>query len=331
MTSTVPSGAPGNALEQTAGVGDDHGLGHAEAADPAGLRLGERRFDDRRPHDGDRHIALHVGERLLAECLGERVGVGPADTGGTGTTGLDQLVLDPALAELLGLRCESGRPGRTELGPGVGAELHETGRLAAGGVAVRAQATAGGDLAAPVDADVERTVADEDLGCVAAPVAGDVAGGHGDEVGRDPEFVAQVGDARGAEQVDLDRGVERRVERHRGGGVDDGVARRPDGTVGVVQAEPVTGDVTGHDDHAAGDRSVEVRSVRRTQSIEGVVLEDFLAGPFGGTRALPVADQQHHFAIGDGAEQSFHERGADETGRTGDGDPFPRQRRSNHG
>ena len=109
----------GERAEQAAGVGDDHGLGHAEAADPARLRLGERRLDDRRPHDRDRHVALHVGERLLAERLGERVGVGPADAGGTGAAGLDELVLDPALAELFGLRRERrarrprrARPGR---------------------------------------------------------------------------------------------------------------------------------------------------------------------------------------------------------------------------
>ena len=51
ITSTVPSGTPGNSLQQAAGVGDDHRLGHAEAADPARARLGQRRLDDRRPHD----------------------------------------------------------------------------------------------------------------------------------------------------------------------------------------------------------------------------------------------------------------------------------------
>ena len=101
ITSTVPSGDAGELAEQAAGVGDDHRLGHAEAADPAGLRLGERRLDDRRPHDRDRHVALHVGQRLLAERLGERVGVGPADARGSGAPGLDELVLDPALAQLL--------------------------------------------------------------------------------------------------------------------------------------------------------------------------------------------------------------------------------------
>ena len=119
----------GECAEQSAGVGDDHGLGHAEAADPARLRLGERRLDDRGSHDRDGHVALHVGQRLLAERLGERVGVGPADAGGAGSPGLDELVLHPALAELFGLRREGGRPGGAEFGAGVGAELDEASRV----------------------------------------------------------------------------------------------------------------------------------------------------------------------------------------------------------
>ncbi len=146
----------GECAEQSAGVGDDHGLGHAEAADPARLRLGERRLDDRGSHDRHRHVALHVGERLLAERLGERVGVRPADAGGPSSPGLDELVLHPALAELFGLRREGRRPGGAELGAGLGAELDEPFGFAAGGIAVGTESPAGGDLAAPVDPDVER-------------------------------------------------------------------------------------------------------------------------------------------------------------------------------
>ncbi len=217
----------GECAEQSAGVGDDHGLGHPEAADPARLRFGEGRLDDRRSDDRDGDGALHVGERLLAERLGERVGVRPADAGRPRPARLDQLVLDPPLADLFGLRRERRCAGGAEFGAGLGAELDEVGRLAARRIAVGAEAAAGGDLAAPVDADVERAVADEDLRCVAASVAGDVARRHGDEVGRDAELVAQVGDARRAEQVDLDRRVERRIERDGRRRVDDDVARRP--------------------------------------------------------------------------------------------------------
>ena len=50
------------------------------------------------------------------------------------------------------------------------------------------------------------------------------------------------------------------------------------------------------------------------QPVEGVVLEDLLAGPLGGGGALAVADQQHEFAVGHAAQQSLDERGADEPG-----------------
>ena len=54
-------GHAGELLEEAAGVADDHRLGHAEAADPARPRLGERRLDDRRPHD--RHRARRPAPR----------------------------------------------------------------------------------------------------------------------------------------------------------------------------------------------------------------------------------------------------------------------------
>ena len=112
-------GHAGELLEQAAGVGDDHRLGHAEAADPAGAGLGQRRLDDRRPHDADRHVALGLDQRPLAERLGVGVGVGPAERGGAGPAGLDQSVARPsALAELLGLGGQRRRAGRAELGCG---------------------------------------------------------------------------------------------------------------------------------------------------------------------------------------------------------------------
>ena len=92
----------------------------------------------------------------------------------------------------------------------------------------------------------------------------------------------------------------------------------------------VAGDVAGDGGDAVRDQRVEVAAVGLAQPVEGVVLEDLLAGTFGGARALAVAYQQDESAVGHPAQQSFDECGADETGGTGDGDPFPRQRRSNH-
>ncbi len=145
------------------------------------------------------------------------------------------------------------------------------------------------------------------------------------------DLVAEVGDARRPEQVDLDGRVERRVERDGRGRVDDDVARRPDGAVDVVQAEPVAGDIAGDRGDPAGHRRVEVGAVLGAEAVEGVVLEDLLAGPLGGGRALAVADQQHEVAVGHAAQQSLDEGGADESGAAGDGDLLPGERRGDHG
>ena len=128
------------------------------------------------------HGALGVGQRLLAERLRERVGVGPADAGGAGPSGLDEAVAHPALAELLGLGGERGRAGGAELGAGGGAELDELDRLAAGRLGVAAQPAGRGDLGLPAQPEVERPGADELLGGVAASVAGDVARRHRHDV-----------------------------------------------------------------------------------------------------------------------------------------------------
>ena len=131
--------------EETAGVGEDHRLGHPEPADPARPGFGPRRLDDRRTHDAERHVVAvggdRVGQRLLAERLGVGVGVGPPDAGRAGATGLDQLRLHPAFAQLLGLRGEGGCAGRPELTASFGAELDQSVGLTAGRLGVAAQPT----------------------------------------------------------------------------------------------------------------------------------------------------------------------------------------------
>ena len=77
-------GHAGELLQQAAGVGDDHRLGHAEAADPARERLVDRRLDDRRAHDRHRDVAAVLQQRPLAERLRVGVGVGPAERRGAG-------------------------------------------------------------------------------------------------------------------------------------------------------------------------------------------------------------------------------------------------------
>ena len=115
MTSTTPSGTPGNSIEQAPGVGEDHRLGHAEATDPARPGLGQGGLDDRGPHDADRQVAPGLLQGLLAQRLGVGVGVGPAQGGGPGPAGLGHPVGDPALAELLGLVGQEGHAGGAQL------------------------------------------------------------------------------------------------------------------------------------------------------------------------------------------------------------------------
>ncbi len=117
-------GHAGELLEEAAGVADDHRLGHAEAADPARPRLGERRLDDRRPDDRDGHVAALLGEGPLAERLRVGVGVGPAEAGGAGPPGVDHALGDPVGAAAT----RSSRPGagrrrrRARAGPPCGSE-----------------------------------------------------------------------------------------------------------------------------------------------------------------------------------------------------------------
>ena len=199
------------------------------------------------------------------------------------------------------------------------AELGELLGRAAGRFGVALEPPRSGDLGAPVEADVERSLADELLGGRPAPVAGDVARRDGDEVGCDAERLAQLGDPGRPQQVDLDRRRERRVERHRGGRVDDDVGGGEDRPIGVAQAEPVGADVAGDRRDAPIGHGLErlaarLAGVQLPQPVEGVVLEQLLLGANGRLRAPAVADQQDQLAVGDAAQQAFDECRADEPG-----------------
>ena len=66
------------------------------------------------------------------------------------------------------------------------------------------------------------------------------------------------------------------------------------------------------------------------ESIEGVVLQDFLARSLRRWRAFAVADEEDKVAVGDAAKQSLDQCGAHETGRPGDGNSLTRKGFSNH-
>ena len=270
--------------EQTAGVAEDDRLGHAEATDPSRAWLGERRFDDRRADDVDRHVAPRLHQRLLTERLRERVGIRPADARGAGASGFDELIRDPALAQLLGLGSQSGGSGGTELLGCFGAERAQLWGEAAGGLGVAADAARRCDLLAPVQTEVERAFADQFLRCVAAPVAGDVAGAHGDEVRGDAQRLQRLRDPRGAEQVDLDGRVERRVEGDGRRRMDDDVATGEQRLIALVEAETISADVAVDGLDAPHEHLVEGLAAARQfglEPIEAVVLEDLASSAFG--------------------------------------------------
>jgi hypothetical protein len=149
-------------------------------------------------------------------------------------------------------------------------------------------------------------------------------------VSRRADGCERLGHPPRAQQVDLDGGVERRVEADGGGRVDYHVAAGQFGPPAVVQAQPVGGHVARHHRDPPGDLVVEPVAQLAPQPLEAVVAEHLPAHPFGCRRPPPGPDQQHQLAAGHGPQQSLHERGAEEPGGAGHRDPLARQRFRDH-
>jgi hypothetical protein len=140
-------------------------------------------------------------------------------------------------------------------------------------------------------------------------------------VGRHAEVLEREHDPAGAEQVDLDGSVERRVEGHGRGRVHHDVAARQRGPAGVVEAEPVPGDVAGDDRDPPGHHLVELGGAQLgPQPVEGVVAEHLAPRPLVRRGPLAGPDEQHQLAPGDGPQQPLDQRRAEKAGRAGDGD-----------
>ena len=342
-------GHPGELFEKASGVGGDDRFGHTEAANPARYRLGERRFDDGGPHNGDRHPVSGLDEAAFAECLGEGVGIGETEACRPNPTRLGHLFADPLLPEALDPLGDGGGSGCAEGLDGVGLECLQALRGSAGLLGVLSGLEGIVGFGSPVDVNEERGVLHHLLWGVTAARSGDIAGGHGDEVGLFARRKATRGgfgsgfggDAEcsghpaGAEEVDLHGIVERRVEAHRGGGVHGDVDGAEECEPGVVKAEAVLTDVAFHCEHSTVAHLVEGLAVqtascdgvlleRITESVEGVVLENVALHPVLGA-AASWPHQQHEFAIGNRAQEAFDERSAEKAGRAGDGDPLAGQ------
>jgi hypothetical protein len=133
-----------------------------------------------------------------------------------------------------------------------------------------------------------------------------------------------------AEEVDLDGGVEGRVEADGGGRVHRGSARVQQGPAFVVEAEAVDADVARDGDDAAADLLVEAVAPHLAQAVEAVVAQDLPAHPVGGGGAAPRAHQQDQLAAGNRAQQPLDQGGAEEPRRARDGDARACERLPNH-
>ena len=194
-------GHTGELLQQPAGVGDDHGLGHPEPADPSREGLVERRLDDRGAHDRHGDVAAVLQEGPLTERLRVGVRVGPAERRGPRPARLHHLLLHPGAPALLGLAGQRRDARGPDLVACLLAEARQRIGSSAVGLGVGARPAGAVDLAAPVDVDEERALVHGDLGRCSPAVAGDVAGGHRHEVGRDAERLEGLHDPGRSEQV----------------------------------------------------------------------------------------------------------------------------------
>jgi hypothetical protein len=177
-------GHAGKLAQQPAGVRDDDGLGHPEAADPSGSRLLQGGLNDGGAHEGDGHRAgplLH--QHALAHGLGEGVGVRPAQRMGPGRAGIHQFGAHPLLADFLRSGGEQVVAGAADLTPGLLGEAGQAVGPAGGRLEVVAQAAGGRHFFLPIDVEREPVLGEQLLFGLTLVRAGHVRGGHGDQMG----------------------------------------------------------------------------------------------------------------------------------------------------
>ena len=199
-----------------------------------------------------------VLDRPLAHRLREGVDVGPAERARAHASVLDQPLIHPPLAALLGVDADRVGARAGVLLGGLGHEVLEHLGLAAGRLHLAASLQRHLRLERVVDLVIERTLGDHAL-----LHAGDVGGGDVDQVRRVVVGRAPV-EVQGAEHVGLEALVDRWVEADGGRRVDHDVESCGDvrlaarevavdhvdvvverGEEGVVAAQPLTQDIEG--------------------------------------------------------------------------------------
>jgi hypothetical protein len=314
--------------QQAAGIRDEDRLGHAEASDPAGLRLGEGGLDDGRANEGDGDVASSLEQSAFAERFRIGVGVRPAKPSGAGAAGRDHPVLHPVFSEPLRLVGQE-RGAR-------GAELRASGLVKGGeaigrpalSVGVGSRSPGGRDLGSPIRVRQPPARRDELLEGVAFVAAVDIGRRHGDEVGeRAVMFRAclpdGLGDAARTEQVHLDGTVEGGVEADGCSRVDDDVAAGEHFPAGLVEVETVSPHVAGDRHEPPLDLGLEAFAELGPQAVEAVVAQDLPPCAVGRRQPLTRSHEYDDLAVGHTAQQALDEGGPKEAGCPSDGNSLP--------
>ncbi len=278
-------------------VGADDRVGHLEAVDPAGRRVLQRRLDDARPHDAQAEAALvrEVLDRALPHRLREGVDVGPAERARAHASVLDQALIHPPLAALLGVDADRVGAGAGVLLGGLGHEVLEHLGLAAGRLDLAAGLQRHLRLERVVDLVIERALGDHAL-----LHAGDVGGRDVDEVRRVVVRGAAVEVLR-AEDVGLEPLVDRRVEADRGRRVDHDV--EAGGDVGLATGEVAVDHV---DVAVEGGQEGVVAAQSLTDDVEGR-LAGQVVDALDRRRGLLGADQHGRVGVGEVQQEPFED------------------------
>ncbi len=205
-------------------VGEDQRLGHLEALDPARERAGQRALDDGRTHDGQRQSVTFGFQITLGEGLGERVAVRPAQNPGPLAARVDEPALHPPAAAAFGFPGDRLRAGPDVFSLGLGPEPAQLRRGPRGVLGREPGSLRGGLLGPPVDVVHEAALSHMPRSQPGHVCRGDVHQMRsGTAVSNGPQQLLDAPEVHGETRVD------RRVERHLAGAVDDDVDIRRNG------------------------------------------------------------------------------------------------------
>ena len=229
--------------DEAGAVAEQDRVGDLQRLHPAGVRPVQRGLHDRGADDRQR-ARVFGDQAALAHRLRQCVGVRPAERSGALAAALGELFLHPDLAQLLGAGADRRSAGRADGALGLLDEAVLVQREARLGLDVAPPGARGVQLGLDVQVGLRRRGAGRALEHEPGALARGVRGRDVDDVGVAAGLAQRVQQPRGALAVELERLVERQLERDRGGAVDD--------DVDVADAlEPVVSEIAAHGLHAA--------------------------------------------------------------------------------